>query len=427
MPSYRLHKQSGQAIVTLPDGSGGRRDFLLGPYDSSESRQEYARLIGEWEANHRHLLPEASGASDLSISEVLLRFLEHAEGYYPPSGHELEKYKLAFRPLQRLYGHTLARQFGPKALKALQHALASGSWLTDEEKAHRDRKGYPPDLCRNVVNSRIRRIKHLFAWAESEELVPPSTLHALQTVRGLPKGRGAIRETTHVASANREQLESILPFCERPVATMLQLQYWSGMRSGEVRIMRTMDIDQSNPTCWLYRPSHHKNAWREKEQPRVVPLSPKCIAILQSWLRLDNPEEYLFQPLQARQEQSAKRRALRKTPLTPSQRKRQPKANPKRRPGNRYSDDSYAHAVARACTRQNIQATRGQGLTVRERHARRVRFHSYMLRHGAKMWIEREAGTEAARAILGHRSINTTQHYGQLDIEKAIEVAAKFA
>jgi hypothetical protein len=31
-PSYRLHRQSGQAIVTLPDGLGGRRDVLLGPY-----------------------------------------------------------------------------------------------------------------------------------------------------------------------------------------------------------------------------------------------------------------------------------------------------------------------------------------------------------------------------------------------------------
>ena len=32
VPSYRLHKQSGQAVVTLPDGLGGRRDVLLGPH-----------------------------------------------------------------------------------------------------------------------------------------------------------------------------------------------------------------------------------------------------------------------------------------------------------------------------------------------------------------------------------------------------------
>jgi hypothetical protein len=50
VPSYRHHKQSGQAVVTLPDGLGGRRDVLLGKYKSKESRQEYARIIGAWEA-----------------------------------------------------------------------------------------------------------------------------------------------------------------------------------------------------------------------------------------------------------------------------------------------------------------------------------------------------------------------------------------
>ncbi len=28
IPTYRLHKQSGQAVVTLPDGIGHRRDVL---------------------------------------------------------------------------------------------------------------------------------------------------------------------------------------------------------------------------------------------------------------------------------------------------------------------------------------------------------------------------------------------------------------
>jgi hypothetical protein len=44
VPTYRLHKQSGQAIVTL---SG--QDYLLGKHRSPESRAEYARLLAEWE------------------------------------------------------------------------------------------------------------------------------------------------------------------------------------------------------------------------------------------------------------------------------------------------------------------------------------------------------------------------------------------
>ena len=53
IPSYRRHKQSGQAIVTLSDGLGNRRDVLLGKYRTTQSRLEYARVIAEWEANGR--------------------------------------------------------------------------------------------------------------------------------------------------------------------------------------------------------------------------------------------------------------------------------------------------------------------------------------------------------------------------------------
>jgi hypothetical protein len=49
-PSYRLHKPSGQAVVTLKG-----RDFYLGRHGSPESRAEYDRLVGEWLANGRRL------------------------------------------------------------------------------------------------------------------------------------------------------------------------------------------------------------------------------------------------------------------------------------------------------------------------------------------------------------------------------------
>ncbi len=50
VPSYRKHRQSGQAVVTLPDGLGSRRDILLGKFGTRESRMEYARVVTEWEA-----------------------------------------------------------------------------------------------------------------------------------------------------------------------------------------------------------------------------------------------------------------------------------------------------------------------------------------------------------------------------------------
>ena len=47
VPSYRLHKPSGQAVVTIRTTTGERRDEYLGDYNSAESRAEYDRLIAE--------------------------------------------------------------------------------------------------------------------------------------------------------------------------------------------------------------------------------------------------------------------------------------------------------------------------------------------------------------------------------------------
>ena len=42
VPSYRLHKPSGQARVII-----NGRHVYLGPYGSEESREKYVRLIAE--------------------------------------------------------------------------------------------------------------------------------------------------------------------------------------------------------------------------------------------------------------------------------------------------------------------------------------------------------------------------------------------
>ena len=71
LPSYRLHKVSGQAVVTL---SG--RDVYLGRYNSAESREKYQRTIREWLTSHRLLPPKdfgyrrPHGAGDLTINEM---------------------------------------------------------------------------------------------------------------------------------------------------------------------------------------------------------------------------------------------------------------------------------------------------------------------------------------------------------------------
>jgi hypothetical protein len=81
IPSYRFHKQSGQAFVTLTDGTGARRDMLLGVYDTPESRTEYLRVLGEWEATGRRL-PDREAEGGIRVNELFQAFVRHAEQHY---------------------------------------------------------------------------------------------------------------------------------------------------------------------------------------------------------------------------------------------------------------------------------------------------------------------------------------------------------
>src|SRR5262245_35515724 len=109
IPTYRLHKQSGQAVVTLPDGPGGRHDVLLGKHGTPESRAEYARVLAEWEANGRRAPLASPAGPDLSVNELLLAYFRHVENYYVKDGSptsEQAAIRLALRYVKRLYGHT---------------------------------------------------------------------------------------------------------------------------------------------------------------------------------------------------------------------------------------------------------------------------------------------------------------------------------
>ncbi len=74
VPSYRLHKRSGQAVVTL-----GGRNILLGTHESAASKAKYR-------VTRNGLPPKASrkrGTGDgLTVVEVVLAFWRYAKAYY---------------------------------------------------------------------------------------------------------------------------------------------------------------------------------------------------------------------------------------------------------------------------------------------------------------------------------------------------------
>jgi hypothetical protein len=117
IPSYRFHKARNCAVVTI-----NGKNFYLGPYDSPESYEKYARLIAEWKTRHaRPCAPLASGPNGVvcTVNELILAFWQHAKQRYVKNGaptSETKSFRAALRPVRQLYGSQPATEFGPLAL-----------------------------------------------------------------------------------------------------------------------------------------------------------------------------------------------------------------------------------------------------------------------------------------------------------------------
>ncbi len=377
-PVYPKNPKPGQRTFARVYRNGKATDIPLGPAGSEQAKAEYRRLLIELDSG---ALPQAARKS-ATVAEAILRWMEHASEVYSPTGRELENHRLSLRPLLALYGPTPAAEFNARSLEVVQKAMASGSWMSEVQRAEAEKRKRPPGWCRNVVNRRIVRIQTAWRWLEKEGVVPAGSSSNLKTLRGLARNAKGVRHTAKVKPAFWADVVAVLPHVQarrkrRPVAAMLQLQFLGAMRSCEVRVMRTVDIDRTE-AVWLYTPLKHKNEWREDETPRTIPLGPEAQKVLAAWLRDDAPETYLFAPSAAQ--------ATRE----------------------HYMADTYANVVRRACRKAG------------------VRFRPYALRHGARLRITREMGLDAARAVLGHSAVSMTAQYAAAqDIETAQEVARK--
>jgi len=409
-PSYRLHKQSGQAIVSLPLGGNKYRDVLLGPYDSEESKREYARVLLELSAAGGLASPPKTGEQfrDVSVSEVCLRFWQHAQGYYrlldgSPSD-ELYNFRYSLDPLLNLYGNTNADRIGPVALKAVrQHMIDGGR------------------LCRRTINQRVDHIKRVFKWAVSEELVPPTVYEGLRAVAGLRKGYAGTYDRPKVKPVPPEYVDAVLPHLSPQVAAMVQLQRLMGTRPGEICKIRGRDIDRSGATWWyridpndvsqegkipIHKTANNSSPY-DDSIAKQYPIGPKAQAIIAPWLRI-NDDEYLFQPREARRLLYEERRKQRKTPMTPSQKARKPKSNPKRAPRDSYDRHSYDRAIKRACGFAGIP-----------------KWNPNQLRHACGTQLRKLFGVEAAQLFLGHEKMSTTEIYAERDFDLIAEIANK--
>lgn len=126
--------------------------------------------------------------------------------------------RLAMRPLVRLYGETIAREFAPLALKAVRDSMITESWMNAEETAKHRKANRKIGWSRKTVNDHVARIKLAFRWATENELIPASVYQALKTVTGMRRGRSGARENDPVKPIDPEIVEAVIPHLPPVVA-----------------------------------------------------------------------------------------------------------------------------------------------------------------------------------------------------------------
>lgn len=387
-PSYRLHKSSGQGIVTLTDTVTGRRkDVLLGPFDTLGSRVEYARVLAEWEARGRRLEDPAS--TDLTVAELLLRFRNYAEAYYGKKSKEYDHFEKTFAPLTATFPHKLAKDLGPADLKVVRQRMV-------------DFHGW----SRKVVNRRVSRIRFIWKWAAEDGLVPATAWHGLLVVRGLLAGKTNAHDNEDRVPVSEALVALTLPCLPRHIAGLVRFMQLTGARPSEACRLRMAEVDTSREV-WVYCPKDHKNAWRGHK--RFIGIGNEAKKVLAEFLDGIGQEDYVFSPARQREEIFAAKREARKTSVQPSQMSRK-KQRPRKVPGLLFRVDSFSQALLRACKANGIP-----------------RWTPYQLRHAAGTRARRMIGLDAAQALLGQKTVSVTEHYSKLTVDDVVRVAALLA
>jgi integrase len=297
-----------------------------------------------WRARKLPAWPREPSPALLSIAELIERFWGWAKVYYQrpdgtPTGYA-DVCKAALRPVLRLFSKTLVAEFTPQGHKLVRAEMVRMGW------------------CRNHFNAAIRRVRRCFKWGVEEGIVPHGTYGAISAVCALKKGRTECKEKELPGPVSEEHIAAVMPHVSKLLAGIIQVMRLSGCRPGEVIRMTVEEIDRSDPGCWLYRPSQHKTAHRDKS--RLIYLGPKCVEVITSRL--------------------VKAGTGRVFKITKGGLKR---------------------AIDKACDRAGIP-----------------RWQPNRLRHSHATAVRKAFGVEASQVMLGHAHVNMTELYAERDGER---------
>lgn len=365
-----------------PDGRNRARKrykgqlYDFGKFGTPDSIKEYNR----WLAEMLSLADADVTTAQREVLNILIaKWLKHLRVERGADDTEVRAHSRATVPLDRLYGHSWADEFRLPQFRAVQRAMATGTWMNDEDRAILDRHKRPHNWCASYTNKQINRLLQFFQWCEENLFVPEGRHHHLATITSIHASDKRVRHAPKRRPLDwQKQVDPVLPRLSPQIAAMAQVLYLSGARPSEIRKMRPMEIDRNGPDgCWLLIPNRHKGTWRD--HGRVILVGPRAQAILAPFL-LQTPgeEAYIFR---------SNRKAI-----------------------NPYCSESLSKAVKTACEEAGV-----------------IPWCPYDLRHEACRRVRRDFGDQGVKVHLGHISSDTGKLYGKGISEEDVKEAARIA
>jgi site-specific recombinase XerD len=337
VPAYCRQKESGR-----PDRAFCRIDgkkINLGRWGSSESKAKYSRLIaGE------DLEPVGK---PVIIEELLAQYLDHIDAFYDRDSRTWQKHRLAMRMLREHFADLPIKDFRGPQLKELQRTYADRG------------------LERKYIGKLIERIKQLFRWGLSEDLVPADSFASIDAVSGLVAGKTLAYDSSPVEPVSDADVEATIPHLPANMAVYLRIQRLVGARPSELLELRKMDLDRSGDV-WTWKMSKHKNSGKGKD--RFLLFGPEAQRLLLPMLVCPD-EQKLFD----------------------------------------FDYKQYWYRIDKAADKAGVE-----------------HWAPNQLRHAAGTQAANELSREHAQGMLGHSSISMTQRYTATANAKAIEAAKKF-
>ncbi len=194
------------------------KNIYFGRYGTEEAQRRYQNWLSDAGL-------DVDGSRKSTILTLCAKFMRHAEQHYLKGGMptgETGNFKQTLRVLCKLFGNSMVADFGPKRLKAVQLQMIETGW------------------ARTTINASVRRIRHVFKWGVSEQLVTPGILTGLQSVQGL----SAIDRTCAWTSGLKGP-DGRLPFCVFPHESGIARRATAVQVSEETKAVKRTNLQRS--------------------------------------------------------------------------------------------------------------------------------------------------------------------------------------